>query len=199
MKPMQSADPQHAEPEGADLPSKVRLEPRAPHVAAFHVVEDDGDDRRPAGEERADDGGSADDAGKQAQGVERVNQLCPAHEAARCDAAFVGPQLSDGLIHVLHSLPHYPTSQDRLESLMADLFALGLDTFGDVTASTDGTLRSQAQVLRDVVDEAVLADQVGIDAFGVGEHHRPDFAISAPEVMLAAIAGEPSASCSGRP
>jgi probable LLM family oxidoreductase len=72
---------------------------------------------------------------------------------------------------------------------MADLFALGLDTFGDVTASTDGTLRSQAQVLRDVVEEAVLADQVGIDAFGVGEHHRRDFAISAPEVMLAAIAG----------
>ena len=72
---------------------------------------------------------------------------------------------------------------------MADIFALGLDTFGDVTASADGTLRSQAQVLRDVVEEAVLADQVGIDAFGVGEHHRRDFAISAPEVVLAAIAG----------
>ena len=47
---------------------------------------------------------------------------------------------------------------------------------------------SQAQVLRDVVDEAVLADQVGLDFFGVGEHHRADFAISAPEVVLAAIA-----------
>ena len=44
-------------------------------------------------------------------------------------------------------------------------------------------------MLRDVVDEAVLADQVGLDAFGVGEHHRRDFAISAPEVVLAAIAG----------
>jgi probable LLM family oxidoreductase len=43
-------------------------------------------------------------------------------------------------------------------------------------------------VLRDVIEEAVLADQIGLDAFGVGEHHRPDFAISAPEVMLAAIA-----------
>jgi probable LLM family oxidoreductase len=72
---------------------------------------------------------------------------------------------------------------------MPDIFAVGLDTFGDVTASADGTLRSQAQVLRDVVDEAVLADQVGIDAFGLGEHHRRDFAISAPEVVLAAIAG----------
>jgi probable LLM family oxidoreductase len=65
---------------------------------------------------------------------------------------------------------------------------LGLDTFGDVTADAEGRLRSQARVLRDVVAEAELADQVGIDFFGVGEHHRPDFAISAPEVLLAAIA-----------
>ena len=46
-----------------------------------------------------------------------------------------------------------------------------------------------AQVIREVIEQAVLADQLGIDAFGVGEHHRPDFAISAPEVVLAAIAG----------
>jgi len=72
---------------------------------------------------------------------------------------------------------------------MADQFQLGVDTFGDVTHAPDGTLRSQASVLRDVVDEAVLADHVGLDAFGVGEHHRADFAISAPEVVLAAIAG----------
>lgn len=69
-------------------------------------------------------------------------------------------------------------------------FELGLDTFGDVTRDprTD-KLRSHAQVLRDVVDEAVLADEVGLDFIGVGEHHREDFAISAPEVVLAAIAG----------
>lgn len=67
-------------------------------------------------------------------------------------------------------------------------FSLGIDTFGDVTVNPDGTLRSQAQSLRDVVDEAVLADSVGIDAFGVGEHHRADFSVSAPEVVLAAIA-----------
>ena len=71
---------------------------------------------------------------------------------------------------------------------MAQRFEFGLDTFGDVTRSSDGTPQPQAQVLRDVVAEAVLADQLGLDAFGVGEHHRPDFAISAPEVMLAAIA-----------
>ena len=66
---------------------------------------------------------------------------------------------------------------------------LGLDTFGDVTADADGRLLPHAHVLRDVVVEAELADQVGVDFFGVGEHHRPDFAISAPEVLLAAIAG----------
>ena len=71
---------------------------------------------------------------------------------------------------------------------MNSTFALGIDTFGDVTLSSGGTLQSQAHVLRDVVDEAVLAEQTGLEAFGVGEHHRRDFAISAPEVVLAAIA-----------
>ena len=47
-------------------------------------------------------------------------------------------------------------------------------------------------MLRDVVDEAVLADEVGLHPFGVGEHHRRDFAISAPEVVLAAIASRTS-------
>lgn len=70
--------------------------------------------------------------------------------------------------------------------------SFGLDTFGDVTVDPGGTPRSQAQALRDVVEEAVLAESVGVDAFGVGEHHRPDFAISAPEVVLAAIAGRTS-------
>src|ERR1700676_3952632 len=69
-------------------------------------------------------------------------------------------------------------------------FQLGLDTFGDVTIDVSGNLHSQAHTLRDVVIEAVLAEDVGVDAFGVGEHHRPDFAISAPEVALAAIASK---------
>jgi probable LLM family oxidoreductase len=70
-------------------------------------------------------------------------------------------------------------------------FVLGLDTFGDVTVGGDGIL-PDAHVLRNVVEEAALADQVGLDAFGVGEHHRPDFAVSAPEVVLAAIASRTS-------
>jgi len=81
---------------------------------------------------------------------------------------------------------------------MAQHLDFGLDTFGDVTGgdvtgghvagAADGLL-SHAQVIRNVVDEAVLADELGIDFFGVGEHHRADFAVSAPEVALAAIAG----------
>lgn len=66
---------------------------------------------------------------------------------------------------------------------------LGLDTFGDVTRGTNGSPTPHAQVLRDVVEEAVLADQVGVDFIGLGEHHREDFAISAPDMVLATIAG----------
>lgn len=73
---------------------------------------------------------------------------------------------------------------------MGTRFELGLDTFGDRSALADGTLAPHAQVLRDVMAEAVLADEVGLDFFGVGEHHREDFAVSAPEVLLAAIAAK---------
>src|SRR6202051_1248466 len=72
---------------------------------------------------------------------------------------------------------------------MAVSLELGIDTFGDVTTGPDGGPLAQAQVLRDVVEEAVLADSLGIDFFGVGQHHRADFAVSSPEVLLAAIAG----------
>ncbi|HEU4324396.1 MAG TPA: LLM class flavin-dependent oxidoreductase [Roseiflexaceae bacterium] len=67
---------------------------------------------------------------------------------------------------------------------------LGLDTFGDVTRSADGQPLPHAQVIRDVVAEAVLADKVGVDFIGIGEHHRADFAVSSPEMVLAAIAGQ---------
>lgn len=68
----------------------------------------------------------------------------------------------------------------------------GLDTFGDVTATADGSPKPHAQVIRDVVEQAALADRLGVDAVGLGEHHRADFAISAPEVVLAAIASRTS-------
>ena len=65
---------------------------------------------------------------------------------------------------------------------------LGLDTFGD--APLDGAPANHAETLRQTVAEAVLADRVGVDYIGLGEHHRPDYAISAPDVVLAAIAGQ---------
>jgi probable LLM family oxidoreductase len=73
---------------------------------------------------------------------------------------------------------------------MTQPVSLGLDTFGDVTRKADGSLMPMDQVLRDVVEQAVLADEAGIDFIGLGEHHRDDFAISAPEIVLAAIAGQ---------
>ena len=63
---------------------------------------------------------------------------------------------------------------------------LGPDTFGDVTAGPDCKFLPQDQVLRDVLEQAVLADEVKIDFIGLGKHHRADFAISAPEVLLGA-------------
>lgn len=65
---------------------------------------------------------------------------------------------------------------------------MGLDTFGDLTVGEDGSLLPQSQVIRNAVEEAALADELGVDFIGVGEHHRPDLTISAPEVVLAAIA-----------
>lgn len=70
---------------------------------------------------------------------------------------------------------------------MTDL-EFGLDTFGDVTEADGGGLVSHAQAIRNVVEQAVLADSVGLSAFSVGEHHRREFAVSAPEVVLAAAA-----------
>ena len=75
---------------------------------------------------------------------------------------------------------------------MAHAVELGLDTFGDVTVDSDGRPLAQAQVLRNLVAQGELADQVGVDFLGVGEHHRRDFAVSAPEVVLAAIAARSS-------
>jgi len=72
---------------------------------------------------------------------------------------------------------------------MTNAIELGLDTFGDVTADASGAALPHAQVLRDVVEQAVLADQVGLAFIGLGEHHRKDFSISAPEVLGGAIAG----------
>jgi probable LLM family oxidoreductase len=65
---------------------------------------------------------------------------------------------------------------------------LGLDTFGDRTSDADGRPLSHAQAIRDVVTEGVLADQVGVDHFGIGEHHTDEFPMPAADVVLGAVA-----------
>ncbi|MDB5056992.1 MAG: luciferase, partial [Chloroflexi bacterium] len=68
----------------------------------------------------------------------------------------------------------------------------GLDTFGDVTNDEDGRPLSHAQTIRNLVEQGVFADQVGLDFFGIGEHHTADWPLSAGDVVLGAIAARTS-------
>lgn len=81
-----------------------------------------------------------------------------------------------------HSVANKKTNETRKQLLF------GIDTFGDLPKTDDGVLYSHAAAIRHVVDEAILADELGIDIIGVGEHHRSDFSISSPETVLAGIA-----------
>jgi probable LLM family oxidoreductase len=68
---------------------------------------------------------------------------------------------------------------------------IGLYTFAELQEDPlDGHIISPEQRMRDLVEEAVLAEQVGLDVFGVGEHHREDLIVSSPAVVLAAIAAK---------
>ena len=64
----------------------------------------------------------------------------------------------------------------------------GLDTFGDMSLDDQGHPVSAGQVIRDVVEQAKLAEEVGLNSFNIGEHHRDDYAVSAPDTILAGIA-----------
>ncbi len=75
---------------------------------------------------------------------------------------------------------------------MTTPLVFGLDTFGDVTNDEHGRPLSHAQTIRDVVEQGVLAEQVGVDFFGIGEHHTEDFPMPAGDVVLGAIAGRTS-------
>jgi probable LLM family oxidoreductase len=74
---------------------------------------------------------------------------------------------------------------------MADL-EFGIDTFGDVPEDDSGVVLSHPAAIRQVVDEAVLADELGVDVIALGEHHRPEYSISSPETVLAGIASRTS-------
>ncbi|MEY3971680.1 MAG: hypothetical protein RLY84_73 [Actinomycetota bacterium] len=64
----------------------------------------------------------------------------------------------------------------------------GLDTFGDITVDDKGAPQSAGVVIREVVEQAKLADELGLAGFNIGEHHRDDYAVSAPDTILAGIA-----------
>jgi probable LLM family oxidoreductase len=83
-------------------------------------------------------------------------------------------------------------TRQLLEDATMNALEFGLDTFGDVPVDDSGATLSHAAAIRQVVDEAVLADELGVDVIALGEHHRPEYSISTPETVLAGIAGRTS-------
>ena len=65
---------------------------------------------------------------------------------------------------------------------------LGVGMFGDLHVDKDGSIQPAGQRLRELIDEIKLMDEVGLDFYGIGEHHRPDYAVSTPEIIMAAAA-----------
>src|SRR6218665_2542687 len=65
---------------------------------------------------------------------------------------------------------------------------LGIGMFGDLQINAKGEVQSAQQRLQEIIEEIKLMDQVGLDFYGIGEHHRPDYAVSTPEIILAAAA-----------
>src|SRR6476620_10205649 len=65
---------------------------------------------------------------------------------------------------------------------------LGIGMFGDVHINSKGEVPPAQQRLQEIIEEIKLMDELGLDFFGIGEHHRPDYAVSTPEIVLAAAA-----------
>src|SRR5688572_17019417 len=65
---------------------------------------------------------------------------------------------------------------------------IGIGMFGDLNINSKGEIQPTHQRLQELIEEIKLMDQLGLDFFGIGEHHRPDYAVSVPEIILAAAA-----------
>src|SRR5688572_32778560 len=65
---------------------------------------------------------------------------------------------------------------------------LGIGMFGDLHINKNGETQPAGQRLQELIEEIKLMDEVGLDFFGIGEHHRPDYVVSTPEIILAAAA-----------
>src|SRR5262245_12009904 len=84
----------------------------------------------------------------------------------------------------------FEQSSNRHEGVRRmEAFEFGLDTFLPVTVDRSGQPIGGDQAIRNAVEEAVLAEAVGIDSFNIGEHYRAEFMDSAADVVLATIAG----------
>src|SRR5690606_14097838 len=67
------------------------------------------------------------------------------------------------------------------------MLELGIGMFGDLQIDpVSGQIQSPQERLQEIIEEVKLMDEVGLDFFGIGEHHRPDYAVAAPEIVLAA-------------
>src|SRR5258707_940525 len=80
-------------------------------------------------------------------------------------------------------------SREEEFAMTTQEFEFGLDSFGEVSSDAAGRLLSDAERVRLMIDEAVLAESVGINAYNIGEHYRPGHVDSAGHVILAGIAG----------
>ncbi len=65
---------------------------------------------------------------------------------------------------------------------------LGIGMFGDLHINKKGETQPAGQRLKELIEEIKLMDEVGLDFYGIGEHHRPDYAVSTPEIIIAAAA-----------
>src|SRR5580765_2179929 len=65
---------------------------------------------------------------------------------------------------------------------------IGIGMFGDLYINSKGEVQPAQQKMQELIEEIKLMDEVGLDFFGIGEHHRPDYAVSTPEIILAAAA-----------
>ena len=65
---------------------------------------------------------------------------------------------------------------------------LGIGMFGDLHINKNGETQPAGQRLKELIEEIKLMDEVGIDFYGIGEHHRPDYAVSTPEIIIAGAA-----------
>ena len=75
---------------------------------------------------------------------------------------------------------------EPLDRVVSDSMELGIFTFAETALDASGGQFGAEAGIRDLLEEIELADQVGLDLFGVGEHHRPDYAVSSPAIVMAA-------------